>query len=82
MVSVVDRLCAGTDRLDLVRFWYVAYVDVRPNVRFAPIVLQNPENAVRLISRQTSKRAPIANRYGLRFVTDLAHEFVAPEAED
>ena len=36
----------------------------------------HPENAVRLISRQNSKRAPIANRYGLRFVTDLAHEFV------
>ena len=23
------------------------------------------------------QRAPIANRYGFRFVTDLAHEFVA-----
>jgi len=28
------------------------------------ILLQNPENAVRLVSRQTSKRAPIATRYG------------------
>ena len=34
------------------------------------------KNAVRLISRQNSKRAPIATRYGLRFVADLAHEFV------
>ena len=33
--------------------------------------------ATNLISRQNSKRAPIANRYGFKFVTDLAHEFVA-----
>jgi len=49
----------------------------RAKVRCWRILLQNPENAVRLISRQNSKRAPIANRNGVRFVTDLVHEFVA-----
>jgi hypothetical protein len=41
------------------------------------IVLQKSQNAVRPISRKSTKRAEIAERYSLHVVTEVACEFFA-----
>jgi hypothetical protein len=47
------------------------------NARFAPIPLQNSQNAMRSISRKLTKRAAIADRYRLQAITEVACEFIA-----
>jgi hypothetical protein len=47
------------------------------NVRFAPIVLQNSQNAERLILREKTKQATIADQRSLKPVTGIAREFDA-----
>jgi hypothetical protein len=46
-------------------------------VRFVPILLQKSPNAERLIFRERTKQAAIANRCSLQAITEVAGEFVA-----
>jgi hypothetical protein len=47
------------------------------NGRFAPILLQKSQNAVRLIFRKKTKQAAIADRCSPQAITEVAREFVA-----
>ena len=47
------------------------------SVRKVPIVLQNSQSAVRLIFRQKTKRATIADRCVLKRATEVAGKFIA-----
>jgi hypothetical protein len=46
-------------------------------VRFVPILLQKSQNAERLIFRERTKQAAIADRCSLKRATEVACEFVA-----
>ena len=45
--------------------------------RFWQILLQKSQNAERLIFRERTKQAAIANRCSLQAITEVAGEFVA-----
>jgi hypothetical protein len=51
--------------------------DPRVNVRFVPIVLQNSQNAGRLIFRGKTKQATIADQCSLKPASGIACEFGA-----
>jgi hypothetical protein len=57
--------------------WHITDVGDLSKVRFAPIVLQNSQNAVRSISRKLTKRAAIADRCRLKAIAEVACEFIA-----
>jgi hypothetical protein len=63
---VIELLTGGT-----------AAPPVLANVRFAPILLQNSQNALRSISRKLTKRAAIADRCRLQAIAEVACEFIA-----
>jgi hypothetical protein len=49
----------------------------RCDVCLVPIVLQNPQNAVRLIFRKKTKQTAIVDRYSLKLSTEVADGFGA-----
>jgi hypothetical protein len=47
-----------------------------PDVRSAPIVLQNSQIVVRRFSRQSTKQPAIVDRYGAKLVSEVSGEFI------